>query len=203
MDLNIRRVNMSYLENLTEMLKKQQEKGVKHYGDVLDNDKGYGAYACIENAQEELVDALFYLEHLRNQDTVKTILELIEVKQELKDTKIELARVSDMMVANKLNHNDYSAYYDTGLNKITITGLDNNISIKCHMNKEKVVNIVMPLLQDVEELFKSQYRELIDMFKEYHLDIDGYFLDNIANHFRFIKVANKELIVWEKGDITK
>lgn len=55
----------SYWENVTKIYKKQTEKGIREYGQTLEQNTVLSATERIEMAQEELVDLLVYLEHIK------------------------------------------------------------------------------------------------------------------------------------------
>lgn len=56
---------MSYWDNICEMQKKQTEKGIKTYGQTLEQNTNLTTLERIEYLQEELIDGLMYLEHLK------------------------------------------------------------------------------------------------------------------------------------------
>lgn len=55
----------SYRDNIVELIDRQREKGLKKYGQTLEQNTTLSTVQRIEHAQEELVDALQYLEHLK------------------------------------------------------------------------------------------------------------------------------------------
>lgn len=55
----------SYRDNIVELIDRQREKGLKKYGQTLEQNTTLSTLQRIEHAQEELVDALQYLEHLK------------------------------------------------------------------------------------------------------------------------------------------
>lgn len=56
---------MSYWDNITEIYKKQAEKGIKEYKQTLEENDSLTAEERITMLEEELVDGLCYLEHLK------------------------------------------------------------------------------------------------------------------------------------------
>ena len=54
-----------YRENILKIMDRQQKKGVKKYGQLLENNDSLSAAERIEYLQEELVDALQYCEHIK------------------------------------------------------------------------------------------------------------------------------------------
>lgn len=56
---------MGYWNNICDMQKKQTEKGIKTYGQALEENKELSTLQRIEYLQEELIDGLMYLEHLK------------------------------------------------------------------------------------------------------------------------------------------
>lgn len=54
-----------YWKNICEIQEKQKQKGLSKYGQVLEENTGMTTTERIEYLQEELVDALMYLEHLK------------------------------------------------------------------------------------------------------------------------------------------
>lgn len=63
-------IESKYRENILAIMDRQQEKGVKKYGSLLE-DNDLGNVERIEYLQEELVDALQYCEHIK--DRFRTI----------------------------------------------------------------------------------------------------------------------------------
>lgn len=55
----------TYKENIVKLIDNQILKGKENYGYTLD-EKPLSALDAIKNAQEELIDALFYLENLKD-----------------------------------------------------------------------------------------------------------------------------------------
>lgn len=56
----------TYKENIIKMMNKQIMKGKENYGHTLD-ESPLNTIDSINNAQEELIDALFYLENLKDE----------------------------------------------------------------------------------------------------------------------------------------
>lgn len=56
---------VSYRDNIVELIDRQREKGLKKYGQTLEQNTTLSTLQRIEHAQEELVDALQYMEHLK------------------------------------------------------------------------------------------------------------------------------------------
>ena len=54
-----------YWKNITEIKNKQTEKGVREYGQTLEENKSIPTIERITMVEEEMVDALMYLEHLK------------------------------------------------------------------------------------------------------------------------------------------
>lgn len=54
-----------YWKNITEIKNKQTEKGLKEYGQTLEENKSIPTIERITMVEEEMVDALMYLEHLK------------------------------------------------------------------------------------------------------------------------------------------
>lgn len=54
-----------YWKNVCEIQKRQTEKGLKSYGGYLEEDTSLTPEERITMVEEELVDALMYLEHLK------------------------------------------------------------------------------------------------------------------------------------------
>lgn len=55
----------TYRDKIVEMIDRQRAKGLKKYGQTLEDNTTLTADQRIEHAQEELIDALQYLEHLK------------------------------------------------------------------------------------------------------------------------------------------
>lgn len=56
---------MAYWDNICEMQRKQTEKGLRTYGMTLEQNKKLSIEERITMVQEEMIDALMYLEHLK------------------------------------------------------------------------------------------------------------------------------------------
>lgn len=56
---------MNYWNNICEINRRQEEKGIKEYGQRLEDNKDFSIEECITYAEEEAVDLLKYLEHLK------------------------------------------------------------------------------------------------------------------------------------------
>ena len=56
----------TYKENIVKLIDKQILKGKENYGHTLE-EKPLQTLEAINNAQEELIDALFYLENLKDE----------------------------------------------------------------------------------------------------------------------------------------
>lgn len=54
-----------YWKNICEIQEKQKQKGLSKYGQILEENTSMQTTERIEYLQEELVDALMYLEHLK------------------------------------------------------------------------------------------------------------------------------------------
>lgn len=54
-----------YWKNITALKEKQTEKGLKEYGQVLEENQSIPTLSRITMIEEEMVDALMYLEHLK------------------------------------------------------------------------------------------------------------------------------------------
>lgn len=54
-----------YWDGVTQIAKKQEEKGLKEYGMTLDENKELSMVVRLEMLEEELVDALNYIEHIK------------------------------------------------------------------------------------------------------------------------------------------
>lgn len=54
-----------YWDRVTAIQKKQTEKGIKSYGQTLEENTSMTDLERLEYLEEELVDALMYIEHLK------------------------------------------------------------------------------------------------------------------------------------------
>jgi hypothetical protein len=55
----------SYWANICKMQKKQTEKGLKKYGQILEENTDMTILERLEYLEEELIDGLMYLEHIK------------------------------------------------------------------------------------------------------------------------------------------
>lgn len=58
-------IHSKYWANITRIFKKQQEKGIKTYGQILEDNADLTAAETLVMLQEELIDALMYIEKLK------------------------------------------------------------------------------------------------------------------------------------------
>lgn len=56
---------MGYWDNVCDLQKKQTEKGIEHYGQKLEDDDAMTINDRLVYLEEELIDALMYIEHLK------------------------------------------------------------------------------------------------------------------------------------------
>ena len=54
-----------YIDNVNMLMKRQEAKGLATYGQLLQDNKEMSVIDRIEYLEEELVDALMYMEHLK------------------------------------------------------------------------------------------------------------------------------------------
>lgn len=54
-----------YWDNICEMQRKQTERGVKSYGMILEENTSLTIEERITMAQEEMIDMLVYMEHIK------------------------------------------------------------------------------------------------------------------------------------------
>ena len=54
-----------YIENINALMKRQESNGLETYGQLLQDNHEMTTIDRIEYLEEELVDALMYLEHLK------------------------------------------------------------------------------------------------------------------------------------------
>lgn len=54
-----------YWSNVCEMQKRQTEKGKKTYGQILEENTSMSMIERLEYLEEELIDALMYIEHIK------------------------------------------------------------------------------------------------------------------------------------------
>jgi len=57
---------MSYWSNITEIYARQRSKGVRTYGQTLEQNTSLSDVERLEYLEEELVDALMYIEHIKS-----------------------------------------------------------------------------------------------------------------------------------------
>lgn len=57
--------NKKYWSRICDMQRAQTEKGVKHYGQILEDNTGMTVKERLEYLEEELIDALMYIEHIK------------------------------------------------------------------------------------------------------------------------------------------
>lgn len=58
-------VKANYRDNIIAMIDRQRDKGLSKYGEVLEDNSTLTVDQRLEHIQEELIDALMYVEHLR------------------------------------------------------------------------------------------------------------------------------------------
>lgn len=56
---------MSYWDNITAIYEKQRKKGIESYGQTLEENTSLTDIDRLEYLEEELVDALMYIEHIK------------------------------------------------------------------------------------------------------------------------------------------
>ena len=56
---------MGYWQNICEMQKRQTEKGIRTYGQTLEQNTSLDEVKRLEYLEEELIDALMYIEHIK------------------------------------------------------------------------------------------------------------------------------------------
>ena len=56
---------MGYWDNICEMQKKQTKKGIRTYGQALEQNTSLNAMDRLTYLEEELIDALMYIEHIK------------------------------------------------------------------------------------------------------------------------------------------
>lgn len=59
-------VKANYRDNIIAMIDRQRDKGLSKYGEVLEDNVTLTVDQRLEHIQEELIDALMYVEHLRS-----------------------------------------------------------------------------------------------------------------------------------------
>jgi hypothetical protein len=55
----------SYWDNICKMQQRQTDKGIKHYGQVLEDNLKMDMKTRLEYLQEEMIDGLMYIEHIK------------------------------------------------------------------------------------------------------------------------------------------
>ena len=61
----IGRDKMSYWDNICEIQKRQTEKGIRTYGMTLEQNTALTDIERLEYLEEELIDGLMYIEHIK------------------------------------------------------------------------------------------------------------------------------------------
>ena len=89
--------NISYRQNIIDKIDKQIEKGINKYGQKLEDDD-LSTDEKLNHLQEELIDALFYIEHLRGK---KEKIKWRSFEYELEE-KIELNEKERKIIAESL-----------------------------------------------------------------------------------------------------
>jgi len=56
---------MDYWDNICKMQQKQTDKGISKYGQVLEENTSMDIKTRLEYLQEELIDGLMYIEHIK------------------------------------------------------------------------------------------------------------------------------------------
>lgn len=59
--------NSNYWNNLKNIAEYQMQKGLANYGQTLEENTQMDFFSRIRAIEEELIDALFYLEHLKEE----------------------------------------------------------------------------------------------------------------------------------------
>lgn len=54
-----------YWDNISKIQKRQTEKGLKTYGQVLEDNTELSTEEVLTYLEEELIDALMYIEHIK------------------------------------------------------------------------------------------------------------------------------------------
>ncbi len=57
----------NYWERVCEIQKRQTDKGISKYGQRLEENTGMSMFERLEYLEEELVDGLMYIEHIKQQ----------------------------------------------------------------------------------------------------------------------------------------
>ena len=63
--LEVKESDNPYWDNICEIARQQRDKGLKEYGQGLEDNTDLSTNERIKMVEEEMVDALMYLEHLR------------------------------------------------------------------------------------------------------------------------------------------
>ena len=59
------KLKLDYWSNICEMQKRQTEKGIKTYGQPLEDNTSMTIFDRLEYLEEELIDGLMYIEHIK------------------------------------------------------------------------------------------------------------------------------------------
>ena len=59
------KLKADYWRNICEMQKRQTEKGIEHYGQPLEDNTSMTIFDRLEYLEEELIDGLMYIEHIK------------------------------------------------------------------------------------------------------------------------------------------
>ena len=59
-------MDKNYWSNICEIQKKQTEKGITHYGQRLEDNVAMTIKERLEYLEEELIDGLMYIEHIKD-----------------------------------------------------------------------------------------------------------------------------------------
>lgn len=55
----------NYWQNICDIQQRQTDKGIRHYGQRLENNEDMTVLDRLTYLEEELIDALMYIEHLK------------------------------------------------------------------------------------------------------------------------------------------
>lgn len=55
----------NYWQNICDIQLRQTDKGIRHYGQRLEDNEGMTVLDRLTYLEEELIDALMYIEHLK------------------------------------------------------------------------------------------------------------------------------------------
>lgn len=61
----VKGADMSYWDNITKMYEKQRKKGIDTYGQTLEDNHSLTDIERLEYLEEELIDGLMYIEHIK------------------------------------------------------------------------------------------------------------------------------------------